>query len=79
MNWQSIRSVIPPWPGMDSPKSLTLNVRFRPEAKNPPNGAIREAKVAKTRMWNCIGAIWTIEGIWIKSGRGRLESIEGMW
>ena len=50
MNWQSIRSVIPPWPGMDSPKSLTLKVRLRPEAKNPPKGAMREANVAKTRI-----------------------------
>ena len=62
MNWQSMRSVIPPWPGMDSPKSLTLKVRLRPEAKKPPKGAISEAKVAKTKMWNCIGAMWRVEG-----------------
>lgn len=42
---------------MDSPKSLTLKVRLRPLAKKPPKGAMREAKVAKARMWNCMGAI----------------------
>src|SRR5271154_1881154 len=45
MNWQSIRSVIPPWPGMLLPKSLTLNVLFNPDAKNPPNGAMSEASL----------------------------------
>lgn len=25
-------------------------------------GAMREAKVAKTRMWNCIGAMWMVGG-----------------
>lgn len=57
MNWQSMRSVMPPWPGMESPKSLILNVRLRPEAKKPPKGAISDAKVANTKMWNCIGLI----------------------
>ena len=57
MNWQSMRSVIPPCPGIESPKSLILKVRLRPEAKNPPKGAMREAKVAKTRMCTCIGAM----------------------
>jgi len=63
MNWQSIRSVIPPCPGIESPKSLTLNVRLSPEAKKPPKGAMSEAKVASTRMWNCIGlrGISTVE------------------
>ena len=37
-------------PGMLSPKSLMLKVRLRPEAKNPPNGAMRDAKVPKTSM-----------------------------
>lgn len=48
---------------MLSPKSLTLKVRLRPEAKKPPKGAIRDAKVAKTRMWNCMGAMWKVCGI----------------
>lgn len=60
MNWQSIRSVIPPWPGIDSPKSLTLNVRFSPEAKKPPKGAMSEAKVAKTSICSCMGATVTV-------------------
>ena len=41
---------------MDCPKSLILNVRLRPEAKKPPNGAISDAKVASASVWNCIGA-----------------------
>lgn len=55
MNWQSILSVMPPCPGMESPKSLMLNVRLRPDAKKPPNGAINDAKEAMARMWNCMG------------------------
>ena len=42
--WQSIRSVIPPWPGMECPKSLMSKARLNPEAKNPPKGATRDAK-----------------------------------
>ena len=57
-----MRSVMPPCPGIDSPKSLTLKVRLRPEAKKPPKGAIREAKLAKMRMWNSMGAMFRIEG-----------------
>lgn len=57
MNWQSMRSVMPPWPGILSPKSLILKVRFRPEAKKPPNGAMSEANVARARMWNWTGLI----------------------
>ena len=34
-----------------------LKVRLRPEAKKPPKGAMREAKVAIIMMWNCIGAM----------------------
>lgn len=49
--------VMPPWPGTRSPKSLILKVLLSPLAKKPPNGAMREAKVAITRMWNCIGSI----------------------
>ena len=50
--WQSIRSVIPPWPGMLSPKSLILKARLKPEAKKPPNGATSEAKHAMDNRWN---------------------------
>jgi len=57
MNWQSMRSVIPPCPGIESPKSLILKVRLRPDAKKPPKGAMRDANVAKIRMWICMGAI----------------------
>lgn len=32
-----------------------LKVRLRPEAKKPPKGAMREAKVDMARMWNCMG------------------------
>ena len=42
---------------MESPKSLILKVRLRPDAKKPPKGAIKDAKVPKTRIWTCIGAI----------------------
>ena len=69
---------MPPCPGIDSPKSLTLKVRFRPEAKKPPKGAIREAKVAKTRLWNCIGAMWTTGGMWKGVKSGSSVRIEGM-
>ena len=47
--WQSIRSVIPPCPGMLCPKSLMSNARLNPEAKKPPKGATREAKQAKKK------------------------------
>src|SRR5690349_9043415 len=57
MNWQSMRSVIPPCPGIESPKSLSLKVRFRPEAKKPPKGAMTEANVAQKKEWICIGAM----------------------
>ncbi len=58
---------MPPWPGMDSPKSLMLKVRFRPDAKKPPKGAISDANVAKTRMWNWMGANVTVRR---KEGNG---------
>lgn len=45
-HWQSIRSVMPPCPGIESPKSFTLNARLKPDAKNPPKGATSEAKTA---------------------------------
>ena len=50
--WQSIRSVMPPCPGMLSPKSLILKARLKPEAKKPPNGATSEAKHAINSRWN---------------------------
>ena len=34
--WQSNRSVMPPCPGMVSPKSLSSNALFKPLAKKPP-------------------------------------------
>ncbi len=57
MNWQSIRSVTPPCPGKMELKSLMLYARLIPLAKNPPKGAMREAKRAKIRAWNWMGAI----------------------
>jgi len=50
--WQSIRSVIPPCPGILCPKSLMLNARLNPDAKNPPKGATSEAKQARNRRCN---------------------------
>ena len=47
--WQSKRSVIPPCPGIVSPKSFMRKARFTPEAKKPPKGAISEAKAAIIR------------------------------
>ena len=47
---------------MESPKSLMLNVRLRPDAKNPPNGAISDANEARMMMWNCIGDMVTVRG-----------------
>lgn len=49
--WQSMRSVMPPCPGMLWPKSLMLNARLKPEAKKPPKGATSEANTAKTSRW----------------------------
>mmetsp|Transcript_6036 Transcript_6036/g.24465 ORF Transcript_6036/g.24465 Transcript_6036/m.24465 type:complete len:283 (-) Transcript_6036:568-1416(-) len=56
--WQSMRSVIPPCPGMVSLKSLILNARLNPLAKKPPNGAITDANAASTTecFWN--GDMW---------------------
>ena len=58
---------------MESPKSLTLNVRLSPDAKKPPKGAIKEAKVARTKTWNWIGGRVTAEG----RGRERLTGRVG--
>lgn len=51
-NWQSHRSSTPPWPGISFPKSFRPYARLRAEARNPPKGATREAKIAKTRECN---------------------------
>ena len=53
--WQSMRSVMPPWPGMLWPKSLISKARLKPEAKKPPKGATRDAKHARTRMCSWYG------------------------
>ncbi len=46
---------MPPWPGIESAKSFILKALLKPEAKNPPNGATREANAANTRACNCTG------------------------
>ena len=56
--WQSNRSVIPPCPGIVSPKSLMRKALLTPDAKKPPKGAIREAKLAITREWIYAGEAW---------------------
>jgi len=45
--WQSMRSVRPPWPGIESPKSFTRSARLKPEAKKPPKGAMMAANNCK--------------------------------
>lgn len=52
--WQSMRSVMPPWPGMESPKSLILKPRLKPEAKKPPKGAMIDANIASTTACSCM-------------------------
>jgi len=37
-----------------------LNARLNPDAKNPPNGATSDAKVAMTRQWIWKGAYWIV-------------------
>ena len=71
---------MPPCPGILCPKSLILKARLSPLAKKPPKGAIREANVARTRIWNWIGATTTESGKgkslpkeWIRDG-GTLNS-----
>eukprot|EP00345_Euplotes_harpa_P001511 CAMPEP_0168321102 /NCGR_PEP_ID=MMETSP0213-20121227/2065_1 /TAXON_ID=151035 /ORGANISM="Euplotes harpa, Strain FSP1.4" /LENGTH=87 /DNA_ID=CAMNT_0008322677 /DNA_START=1 /DNA_END=264 /DNA_ORIENTATION=+ len=54
--WQSNLSVMPPCPGMESPKSLILNALLKPDAKNPPKGAQRLENRAITSEWICTGA-----------------------
>mmetsp|Transcript_565 Transcript_565/g.1372 ORF Transcript_565/g.1372 Transcript_565/m.1372 type:complete len:223 (-) Transcript_565:3-671(-) len=55
--WQSKRSVKPPCPGILAPKSLMRNARFKPLAKKPPNGAMRAANSASTRLCKCSGEV----------------------
>mmetsp|Transcript_65346 Transcript_65346/g.160901 ORF Transcript_65346/g.160901 Transcript_65346/m.160901 type:complete len:205 (-) Transcript_65346:953-1567(-) len=56
MIWQSMRSVMPPCPGMRSPKSLILKARLKPDAKKPPKGATSEAKTDRFRQSHMKGA-----------------------
>ena len=49
--WQSMRSVMPPCPGILCPKSLMSNARLNPEAKNPPKGATNDAKQERKKRW----------------------------
>lgn len=53
MIWQSIRSIIPPWPGIKESKSFKPYARLIAEAKNPPNGATIDANRPYT-----IACIW---------------------
>lgn len=55
--WQSKRSTRPPWPGITSPKSLILNARLKPLAKNPPNGPIIELNNDNANECNTNGYI----------------------
>lgn len=59
-----MRSVMPPWPGIEAPKSLMLKARLKPEAKKPPKGATREAKMAMTMQWSWKGAQGIEEKVW---------------
>ena len=54
--WQSMRSVMPPCPGMESPKSLILKLRLKPDAKKPPKGAMMLANMASTTACTCARA-----------------------
>ena len=54
-NWQSKRSMMPPWPGMMSPKSLILNARLKPEAKKPPKGPMTLQKFGL-----CLQCLWPL-------------------
>ena len=44
-------SMMPPWPGMMSPKSLILKALLKPEAKKPPKGPMMEAKRDMKKVW----------------------------
>ena len=65
--WQSMRSVMPPWPGMESPKSLILKPRLKPDAKKPPKGAMMDANIASTTACSCIQRIFSL----ISRGQGK--------
>lgn len=45
-----------------------LNVRLRPEAKKPPNGAMSDAKVDMTKIWNCMGDVVIVVGRCVQFG-----------
>ena len=47
----SYLSIIPPCPGMMSPKSLILKALLKPEAKKPPKGPMMEAKRDIQKVW----------------------------
>ncbi len=47
---------MPPCPGMESPKSLILNPRLKPDAKKPPKGAMMDANIASTTACSCAAA-----------------------
>ena len=49
--WQSKRSVMPPWPGMVSPKSLSSNALLKPLAKKPPSGDVTTEDVTVGYEW----------------------------
>lgn len=38
---------------MESPKSLILKLRLKPDAKKPPNGAMMDANMASTTACSC--------------------------
>ena len=59
INWQSIRSITPPWPGMTESKSLRLYVRLIAEAKKPPKGAMSDVKAENTNECSWIGRSFT--------------------
>lgn len=53
-NWQSTRSTMPPWPGIQPAKSLILVALLSALARKPPNGAKIEAYSAITTPWYLI-------------------------
>ena len=52
--------MMPPWPGMMSPKSLILNALLNPDAKKPPNGPMMEAKRERKKVWTKKGKKVTV-------------------
>ena len=55
--------MMPPWPGMMSPKSLILNALLKPEAKKPPKGPMMEAKRERKKVWTKKGKKVTVSFI----------------